>query len=111
MPIRRSIILTCFLVVSLSGCVSDRNVGGECQNDSDCADRCLTEFPRGMCTTSCQDDNDCPGDTVCADTEGGVCLFPCTSSQECTDRLGTGYACDDETSFDGRELRVCEDSG
>lgn len=111
MSFMNRILVVSVVALLLSGCVSDRNVGGECESDSDCAERCLSTFPRGMCTLSCRSDEDCPGETVCADTEGGVCLFPCSSGQDCQDRLGSGYACDDETGFDGRELRVCEDSG
>lgn len=105
-------VLLCLACAGLLlGCGHDRKVGGACNSDGDCKDRCLEAFPGGMCTLSCTRDEECTNQTVCADTEGGVCLFPCDSTQECVDELGDGYACDDETSFDDREIRVCVDSG
>lgn len=91
------------------GCAGDRQVGGECRDDSDCADICIDELPGGHCTLRCRDNRDCPGGTICVDTEGGVCLFECDSRDECSDRLGGGYVCGEETDFDDREVRVCTD--
>ncbi|MGM0554901.1 MAG: hypothetical protein ACQEVA_00795 [Myxococcota bacterium] len=109
LPILLLLCVTCAAL--MPGCSHDRKVGGACSADADCKDRCLESFPGGMCTLSCESDDECTNQTVCADTEGGVCLFPCDSTQECLDELGDGYACDDETSFDDREIRVCVDSG
>lgn len=99
------------LVLLALGCSSDRKFGGTCDSNADCADRCLTDFPDGLCTLSCSSDDDCTSDTICVDTEGGVCLAPCGSSAECRDEFGPGFACDDESTFDDRDVRVCEDSG
>ena len=105
-------LLLVLLVLLLAACSSDRKVGGACGDDGECADRCLENYPGGMCTITCRADDECPSGTICADTEGGVCLFPCDSNQDCRDQgLEAGYACDGETSFDNREIRVCVDSG
>ena len=51
--------------------------------------------------------------TVCTDTEAsqGVCLFRCTSAQECRDWLGSGYTCDEESNLTtGEDVRVCIDA-
>lgn len=84
-----------------------------CEDDGDCAGgRCITGLPGGLCTAECSTQEECPEGTVCTDTEAvnGVCLFPCSTPGECTDLLGDGYTCDEETNFTTEEdIRVCID--
>jgi hypothetical protein len=84
-----------------------RSVGAECVVNADCDERCLTDFPGGFCTISCDNDNGCPRDTFCADENGGVCLFACSVNADC-DFLGQGYLCRAEGSHGGPgEVSVC----
>ncbi len=88
-----------------------RLVGEVCVDNGDCADLCATgpEFPDGHCTVRCVDDRDCPGDTLCVDVQGGICLFDCAGADAgyCFDMLGAGYSCRDQDTFDGRVVLVC----
>lgn len=69
-------------------------VGGECNDDEDCEERCLTgdDWPGGMCTLNCDDDTDCPDYSYCIEEERGVCLMDCYEDDDCP----SGYKCDDE---------------
>jgi len=96
----------------LAGCQDSdvsREVGARCDRSSECDDRCLpaTDYPGGFCTTACETRDDCPSGATCADLEGGVCLFSCTTDASC-DFLGTGWRC---TSADlhggGIKVMVC----
>jgi hypothetical protein len=72
-----------------------REVGARCDTQAECDGRCLapgTDYPDGFCTIPCSDRSECPGDTTCADREGGVCLFECTADAGCA-FLGTGWRC------------------
>jgi hypothetical protein len=68
-------------------------VGGACQHDPDCSDRCVEgkDFPNGTCTVDCHDDGDCPDGTHCIDSAGGVCLLSCEHDPDCRG----GYDCRD----------------
>lgn len=85
----------------------DDVVGATCGRDSDCADRCYTggAFPEGFCSISCRSDRDCPSDTVCADKEGGVCMFLC-SALDCS-RLGPRWRCKEEDNRGGGKDLIC----
>ncbi len=89
-----------------AGCGGERTVGGACDSDADCNERCLTgsDFPGGMCTVACRDDVDCPGGTDCIDKKGGVCLPVCDEHRDC---FG-GYRCKSEDRRGaGGKSRVC----
>ncbi|HEV8323890.1 MAG TPA: hypothetical protein VG389_19895 [Myxococcota bacterium] len=89
----------------------DRLVGESCATNDDCRDMCATgaDFPGGFCTTTCFDDGDCPGGTVCADVQGGICLFPCDgeATDYCSDLIDVDYRCRDRNTPDGRVILVC----
>jgi len=72
-----------------------RMIGARCDDSDECDERCLqpgNDYPGGFCTLVCDDDRDCPGDAVCVDEEGGVCLFTCERTTSC-DFLGAGWTC------------------
>jgi hypothetical protein len=98
-------------VLALAACHDsgpDAEVGGACIDDRDCAERCERggDFPGGFCTLSCIDDRDCPVDTICAEVEGGVCLYPCELHADC-DFLGRDYFCRDRRDTFDRPILVC----
>lgn len=81
-------------------------VGGDCSDDEDCEQTCLTgdDWPGGMCTLSCDDDADCPDYSYCIETERGVCLMDCYEDDDCP----AGYECEDEKREGHRgEAYVC----
>lgn len=87
-----------------------RSVGARCDVADDCDQRCLapsTKYPGGFCTTTCGSRNDCPDRTTCVTSEGGVCLFTCTTDPDCL-FLGEGWHC---LSLDlqggGIQVKVC----
>ncbi len=87
-----------------------RRVGARCDQSLECDQRCLrddTGYPGGFCTIACEARSDCPGDTTCADREGGVCLFTCDVDDDCN-FLGDGWRC---ASVDlrggGIQVQVC----
>jgi hypothetical protein len=88
------------------GQISDY-IGGTCDRDSDCEDRCYKggAFPDGFCSTPCGSDLDCPSDTVCTNREGGVCMFLC-SELDCS-RLGKDWKCKDRDNVGGGKDNVC----
>ncbi len=65
-------------------------VGGDCNRDRDCVDRCLGggSFPHGTCSVGCDYDGDCPEYTRCVNVDGGVCLLACDDDDECRDDYG-----------------------
>ncbi len=85
-----------------------------CEQNADCpGGRCVEGLPGGLCTSNCQGAEDCPEGTICTDTEahGGICLFPCESTAQCQDDVGSGYACDEESDLTtGEDVRVCIDA-
>ena len=97
------------LIAFALGCSpTDRSVGAACRDHFDCKDRCLSDWPGGMCTLDCRDDRDCPPDSACSDTKGGVCLLLCRSNSECRDMLGdSDYKCDDLRNRGGGRDDVC----
>jgi hypothetical protein len=55
----------------------DCNGGLECCTDNNnCGD--------GMCTLSCDDDNDCPHDMLC---EHNLCFYACESDADCAETM------------------------
>lgn len=73
-----------------------REVGARCDTSTECDERCLSpsgDYPGGFCTVACNDRSECPSDTICADHEGGVCLFMCGSDPDCA-FLGAGWRCE-----------------
>lgn len=107
----RPLVLVLALIGAAACADSDvsRAVGARCDDSSECDDRCLLAgdgWPGGFCTLSCDDDDDCPADTACADTEGGVCLFTCDDVPDCF-FLGTGWTCQARDGRPDGEVRVC----
>lgn len=84
-----------------------------CSADADCeGGRCVDGLPGGLCTRNCVAHEDCPDGTRCTDTEApdGICLFTCTSADQCRDDVGPGYVCDTESDLvTGEDIRVCID--
>ena len=81
-------------------------VGGDCNKDKECVDRCLggENFPHGTCSVGCDYDGDCPDSTRCVDIDGGVCLLACDHDDECRDE----YGCHDvDRQGDGGVTLVC----
>ena len=75
-----------------------RGIGGSCVSDGDCERTCIhsNSFPRGMCTTVCATDSDCPSGSPCvADPWGGgfLCAVPCDTNSDCIG-FGAGYRCE-----------------
>jgi hypothetical protein len=97
---RVALLVGLLLTAAQSSCGEDdvgpqsHMVGGRCVADSDCINRCVkgTEFPGGYCTVPCTTDNDCPGGSACAASNGGVCLATCQTTTDCKD-YGTAYQC------------------
>jgi len=72
-----------------------REIGARCNSASECNERCLgpgNTYPGGFCSIACAGRDQCPDATTCADLEGGVCLFECTTDPDCA-FLGTGWRC------------------
>ena len=107
---RSAIIAVAALLAACQSSDVSREVGARCDKSSECDDRCLSPspgYPGGFCTLSCTVPDDCPGDTACADREGGVCLFTCSSDASCG-FLGTGWRCDTaDLRGAGIKVRVC----
>jgi hypothetical protein len=108
-------ILSLLLFV-LAACHSGHTVGGSddlvgdpCTSDTDCAHRCYLDnnnrFPDGICSISCTSDQDCPVDTACVTTAGGVCLFRCPAF-DCN-FLGPQWRCDTRDRASGGQVDVC----
>jgi hypothetical protein len=103
------------LLAVLTGCSEhslggvDTVIGAGCTRDSDCAHRCYLDpgnrFPGWFCSQACASDADCPIDTYCATTAGGLCLFACPAF-DCA-RLGVGYQCRQEDHISGGSVMVC----
>lgn len=86
----------------------DEVVGAACATDRDCDSRCYLDnkdFPGGFCSLSCQTDKDCPIDTYCMSTAGGVCLYACPPF-DCN-RLGPAWTCRDKSRETGGTVSVC----
>jgi hypothetical protein len=79
-----------------------RQLGARRDHNAECDDRCLTggQFPDGLCSLDCEQDDDCPDGSACADLEGGVCLFSCQADPDC-DFLGAGWRCHDQPERGG----------
>jgi len=116
MTFRRSTILSLTFAFGLVfGCADDASdiVQKGCDKNSDCAGGlCIEGLPGGLCTANCSAQSDCPDGTACTDTEanGGVCLFTCSTTEQCVEAVGTGYVCDTETNLsNGEDVAVCID--
>ncbi len=90
---------------SLSADVS-RELGARCDSHDDCDERCISSYPGGFCSLSCNDDDDCPATSACVDVEAGVCLFTCDSSAQC-DFLGPGWLCEQVDQLPSEEVMAC----
>ncbi len=108
----RTMILTVLTVLigalALPACVPQVSAG--CDSDADCAVRCETterdHFPGGLCTLTCNRNDDCPPGTWCIDIEDGLCMQACSSMAECDD-FGPGYYCKDRKDVHGELQLVC----
>jgi hypothetical protein len=106
-----------FIAALLASCAASdvsRSVGARCDSSTECDDRCLAPapaYPDGMCTLSCDADDDCPDDTSCTEDEGGICLFQCHISADCA-FLGVGWGCveRDERGVTNKKVFVCRGS-
>jgi hypothetical protein len=87
-----------------------REVGARCDDSLECDQRCLRAgngYPGGFCTVACEARSECPGDTTCADREGGVCLFECDGDDDCG-FLGAGWRCEPaDLRGGGIKVQVC----
>src|SRR5688500_12165029 len=105
--------LVLFSVLALAACGGhdtgdiDDTIGAACSSDRECVHRCYVDndFPGGFCSLSCASDNDCPADTYCMSTNGGVCMFACPGF-DC-DRLGAGWSCRERSRQNGGNTTVC----
>jgi hypothetical protein len=105
----KHVLVLALLAIGCGGSdAPDDVVGATCRDDRDCVDLCEGggDFPGGFCTLRCSDDIDCTDDTLCADTHGGVCLYPCDRDSNC-DFLGRDYGCRDKVDFNGLIVGVC----
>ncbi|MDB4929889.1 MAG: hypothetical protein JWM10_2373 [Myxococcaceae bacterium] len=71
----------------LSGCTA--GLGDDCRSDGVCGGAglyCCAEGKcgRGMCTSGCASDRDCPSGAYC---EGRICWQPCDDDGDCADHL------------------------
>jgi len=109
LPVIAAVVACLGALAACDGSDVSRMVGARCDDSSECDDRCLLpggDWPGGFCTVSCDADDDCPNDTVCADDEGGVCLFRCASDPECG-FLGTGWRCQERNARPTGTVMVC----
>lgn len=104
------LIVAALLVAACSSSPVSREVGARCDQVDDCDQRCLPptndDYPGGFCTIACDADRDCSGGAVCAEVEGGVCLFPCAVEPEC-DFLGPGWTCVEKDARPEGTVSVC----
>jgi hypothetical protein len=86
-----------------------RELGARCTQNTDCDDHCLSgsAWPAGLCTTTCDSDEDCPDIAHCIAEDGGSCAFGCGSDADCA-FLGSGYGCHAVAAEAGSaEVMVC----
>ncbi|HJL16356.1 MAG TPA: hypothetical protein RMH99_11910 [Sandaracinaceae bacterium LLY-WYZ-13_1] len=89
-------------------------IGGPCRDTLDCVTGayCLEdsrEFPEGTCTTVCDDDDDCRGDSSCIEIRSGACLLRCDEDADCGRE---GYTCQRETRRGSAgDVMVCAGGG
>lgn len=104
--------VTLALVAFLAACSNeprvDTVIGATCIDDRDCDTKCARggDFADGFCTLPCRDDRDCTTDTICAEAQGGICLFACVAHSDC-DFLGPAYFCRDKKDTFGSPIAVC----
>lgn len=110
---RRIAIAGALLAAALGACDGSdvsREVGARCDDGSECDGRCLgpsDDYPGGFCSLVCDSRADCPGDTTCADRDGGVCLFTCNEDDDCK-FLGGSWDCRDvDLRGGGIKVKVC----
>ncbi|MEO8700073.1 MAG: hypothetical protein ABI867_08520 [Kofleriaceae bacterium] len=85
-----------------------RDLGARCDVTDDCSERCLPpgeDFPDGLCTLDCSDDQECPAEASCVDREGGVCLFRCSVDTDCT-FLGPTWGCKEDNLRESDNVKV-----
>lgn len=88
-------VIAIALVAACQSSDVSRAVGARCSTAGDCDQRCLApgiDYPGGFCTIACTGRSDCPDNTTCADRDGGICLFECSTDPDC-EFLGTGWRC------------------
>jgi len=71
-----------------------RELGARCDLATECDERCLVggSYPGGFCSLACDNGVMCPGDSLCVEEAGGVCLFACEANADCG-FLGSGWRC------------------
>jgi hypothetical protein len=102
------------IAIAIAGCGSSigpgsNQVGGSCQNDSQCEHRCVVSghFPNGLCTLSCTNDAQCPSGTACVTDSGGICEVQCGAVNGNCTVFGPSYACDERDRVTGVGAAVC----
>jgi len=102
-----ALIATVALCLTAFACAPE--VAAGCSSDSDCAVRCERDernFPGGLCTMTCNKNEDCPMGTLCIDKEDGLCMLECSSMEQCED-FGARYICKDKEDVHGSRQLVC----
>ena len=89
-------VVTLIAVLAACSISSDvsREIGARCDDQDECDSRCLNgpRFPGGMCSRSCDAEEDCPDGAACVVAAGGSCLYSCRDDQGC-EFLGEGWGC------------------
>ena len=83
-----------------------RELGARCDSHDECDERCISSYPGGFCSLSCDDDDDCPATSACVDVEAGVCLFTCELASDC-EFLGPGWSCQQVNQLPTGEVMAC----
>ena len=92
---------------SIGGCASE--IGDHCGVDGDCPSVCRTGggFPDGICTQACDASADCPDGWICISDSGGICMLPCATPAECSDRFGAPWTCRSKSLQESGDALVC----
>lgn len=92
------------LAVGCADSSVSRAVGARCDYDRECDGRCLTggDYPGGLCSIACRDDDDCPSSSRCAPQRaGGICLLACDDDAQCRDLMGSTWECKSQVGASG----------
>ncbi|OIP36798.1 MAG: hypothetical protein AUK47_14635 [Deltaproteobacteria bacterium CG2_30_63_29] len=109
-PITLLLLLLLLFGAGFLACDGDAGFGEPCHDDRECDAMCATggDFPGGMCTSGCDNDNHCPDDWVCVGKKGGVCAFQCGAKAACQDIFGPSWTCRDaDHQGSGGKISVC----
>lgn len=96
MPLTMRALGWILAAAALSGC--GYTVGDSCTTSKDCGGKlCIvrSELPGGYCSTTCDEDSDCPHGSVCisgvlqGQSDTRACLRSCTRDSDCR----SGYRC------------------